>query len=231
MYQLLDSPEASGLTYAEDIATRVLMGVWYVSVGIRLAFMFTIHLPPTNYFYQMFNLPPLALSQQPTVDRTMQALRLRSATILFMTIAEIYAIVLRAILWKQGKLDSLQQEMTIKNCLFISAGYTAYSLYMRSEDRDWNSRDLGFGVMLPTRATERVINKWLFAGTYLALGAMLSSFLIVVASVDRFTWTCNIASDILLVAFFLGYCKDIDKRKVRCDFINIFHSEFIIIFF
>ena len=113
LYELLDA-DNSTLTYSEDVATRFLMGVWYLSVGIRLAFMFTVHLPPHNYIYQLFNMPPLSISGQPTVDRTMQALRLRSAVIFIMTAAEIYAIVLRFSLWTQGKLDPIQQEMCIK---------------------------------------------------------------------------------------------------------------------
>ena len=84
LYQLLDASNASGLNVAEDVAARILMGVWYVSVGLRLAFMFTVHLSPEVPIYQMLNCPPLSLSDQPTVDRTMQALRLRAKVIFLM---------------------------------------------------------------------------------------------------------------------------------------------------
>ena len=43
------------------------------------------------------------------------------------------------------------QEMTVKNFLFVGASYTAYSLFRSSANRDWNSRELGFGFYIPTR--------------------------------------------------------------------------------
>lgn len=190
------------------------MAVWYLSVGIRLAVMFTSHLPPHNYFYQLFNVPPLTISDQPTVDRTMQALRLRSGVIFIMTIAEVYAIILRFILWSENKLNEIQQEMAIKNVLFVVAAYTAYSLYMSSINRDWNSRELGFGIKIPNRIQQHRNLRIGFAFTYLLLGAMLSSFLIEVASIDRFTWTCNVATDFLLVSFFLIYCKNVHIKRL-----------------
>ena len=52
-----------------------------------------------------------------------------------------------------------------------------------------------------------------FAFTYLLLGSMLSSFLIEVASVDRFTWTCNVASDVVLVGIFMIYGKNVHVKR------------------
>jgi hypothetical protein len=62
---------------------------------------------------------PLSLAPQPTVDRTLASLQLRAVIMLFMVGAEIYAAVIRSVLWVQGHLDSLQQDLAIKNFLFI----------------------------------------------------------------------------------------------------------------
>jgi hypothetical protein len=57
--------------------------------------------------------------------------------------------------------------------------------------------------------------RWAFCIFYLAEGAMLSSFLVVVASVDRFTWICNVGTDIILIAIFFFYCKNNHLKKVK----------------
>jgi hypothetical protein len=54
------------------IAIRVLMVFWYFSVGIRIAVMYITHLPATARLYQLVLPPPLALSLEPTVDRTLE---------------------------------------------------------------------------------------------------------------------------------------------------------------
>lgn len=55
----------------------------------------------------------------PTVDRTLQSLRQRSVITLVMSLAELYAMCIRIYLWSLGKLDTLQIEMTVKNCMFL----------------------------------------------------------------------------------------------------------------
>jgi len=36
-----------------------------------------------------------------------------------MSLAELYAMCIRIYLWSLGKLDTLQIEMTVKNCMFL----------------------------------------------------------------------------------------------------------------
>jgi hypothetical protein len=74
VFELLDG---SPIQPSMAVAARVLMVVWYCSVGIRMAIMFCTHLTPTAYFYSVFVCAPLQLAPQPTVDRTLQGLRLR----------------------------------------------------------------------------------------------------------------------------------------------------------
>ena len=62
--------------------------------------------------------------------------------------------------------------------------------------------------MCVLRTNEHEYLRWIFAGAYILEGSMLSAFLIVVASGDGFTWICNVASDLLLIAFFLVYCRN-----------------------
>lgn len=62
---------------------------------------------------------------------------IRSLIILIMTGAELYAATIRIYLWCLGKLDPLQQDMTIKNVLFIGSVYGAYNMWMNAEERYW----------------------------------------------------------------------------------------------
>jgi len=57
--------------------------------------------------------------------------------ILSMSTAEFYAAILRIILWSQNALDATQQDMAIKNVLFLSACASAYSMFTTSAQRDW----------------------------------------------------------------------------------------------
>lgn len=129
LFALLDDkyPELVPLSFASESAARVLMGFWYLSVGFRLSFMFFAQLSPESWifrtFYRHIMPPPLSLSRLPTVDRTLQAMRLRALVVMFMSGAEIYAVILRIILWARGSLDSIQQEMALKNLMFIISAY------------------------------------------------------------------------------------------------------------
>ena len=104
-----------------------------------MAAMMLSHLSPTDKLYRMVLSAPLALAPQPTVDRTLQSLRLRSEVIMVMGAAELYAATLRISLWARGYLrnNSLQQEMAIKNVLFLTSVYGAYSMWTTSKARDW----------------------------------------------------------------------------------------------
>ena len=54
-----------------------------------------------------------------------------------MAFAEFYAAAIRIVLWSEDKLDSLQQEMALKNILFLSSVYTAYGFRINTVKRDW----------------------------------------------------------------------------------------------
>lgn len=151
IYQLLDANSGISLSTETSNAARALMVIWYLSVGVRMCLMFLVHLPPSSRGYHLVCEQPQSFSSQPTVDRTLQALSMRAEVIILMVFAEVYAAVLRIYLWHEDKLDSIQQKMTIKNLLFIAAMYSAYSLWSTAKNRDWNSRELGFGLRMPSR--------------------------------------------------------------------------------
>ena len=136
LYQLLSEGQ---LNEDYDTAARVMMVFWYLSVGFRMAFMMLAHLGPADKLYGLVLSPPLTLAPQPTVDRTLQALRLRSEVILVMGAAEFFAASLRISLWVNGHLinNSLQQEMAIKNVLFLASVYGAYSMWTSTKERNW----------------------------------------------------------------------------------------------
>jgi hypothetical protein len=53
------------------------------------------------------------------VDRTLGAITLRTKITLSMAMSQFFAAGLRLSLWKRGQLDTLQQEMMVKNILFL----------------------------------------------------------------------------------------------------------------
>ena len=74
IYDLLNSSLV--LSVNVTMALHVLLAFWYLSVGFRTALMFWTHLPPDDPLYKMITMQPLTLSQVPTVDRTLQSIRL-----------------------------------------------------------------------------------------------------------------------------------------------------------
>ena len=62
---------------------------------------------------------------------------IRSLVVMAMTAAEFYAAVLRVILWAQGRLNLLQQEMALKNFLFLLSMSGAYDMYTSTIHRNW----------------------------------------------------------------------------------------------
>ena len=75
LYQLLDGNSA--LSPSTTNAIRVLMAAWYISVGFRMALMFLTNLSPTSMIQSLVITAPFQLAEQPTVDRTLQGLRLK----------------------------------------------------------------------------------------------------------------------------------------------------------
>ncbi len=80
LFQLLEDSNTD-LGFSMDVAIRVLMAFWYLSVGCRMGIMMLTHLAPNSRGYQLVLMAPLQLAPQPTVDRTFQGLRLRFGAI------------------------------------------------------------------------------------------------------------------------------------------------------
>ncbi len=59
-----------------------------------------------------------------------------------MTAAEVYAAIIRIILWARGQLSPLQQDMCIKNILFATSVYGAYDMFMSVKERHWSVSEL-----------------------------------------------------------------------------------------
>ena len=87
LFELLDTGTNNGMddgnldttawNTSTQAAARFLMAFWYFSVGIRMTVMTLTHLTPSHWLYQHLLSLPLAMSPQPTVDRTLAGLRLR----------------------------------------------------------------------------------------------------------------------------------------------------------
>jgi hypothetical protein len=54
-----------------------------------------------------------------------------------MAAADLYAAFLRTVLWSDGKLDALQQDMCIKNYLFLSSVASAYYNFENTKKKEW----------------------------------------------------------------------------------------------
>lgn len=215
LYQLLDD-RSQVLSFDLAVVVRVLMGFWYLSIGVRIAIMFATHLSVDSRGYKAVLSPPFTLSQHPTVDRTLQAMRLRSQVILLMVAAELFAAGVRITIWKAGNLDALQQEMTIKNLLFIMSVYGAFDMRASTNLRHWNSRDLGFGLKIPTRQFQLEFFRYAFVVTYLVLGALMSTILTYVAPGTN-KWVGNVGSDVFLCLIFLAYCRHTHVQEDTAD--------------
>lgn len=213
LFELIDG---NVLKYSGLVSTQLLMIFWYISVGFRMATIICALLPPTEYGYKLVAFQPLQLSAVPTVDRTLQALRVRSFVIIVMSFAEFYAAGLRITLWIQGLLTTIQQEMALKNILFLSSVYSAYSMRINTIERDWNSRDLGFGFIKPSRSTQIIIIRWIFVTFYLLQGGLLSAILIKVSNgSNNNVWVANVVSDILLMIIFIVYFKNVYRQSAH----------------
>ena len=109
------------------------------------------------------------MSDSPTVDRTMQALRIRAVIVMVMALSEIFAVGLRLGLWFTVGLSAVQQEMTIKNFLFSASIACAYMEWQYANRRDWNRNEF-FGWRFPSRKTQLEICRWGFVVSYVLLG-------------------------------------------------------------
>lgn len=97
--QLIDSVVFSR---SELASAQFLVVFWYLSVGIRMAIMIAFLLPPDSIIYKRISYQPLQFDEEPTIDRTMQGLRIRTTLIGIMACAELFAAGFRIMLWSQG---------------------------------------------------------------------------------------------------------------------------------
>lgn len=208
IFMLLETPHLSSTV---QVALRLLLAFWYLSVGARTAFMYAVHLPPTSPVYQLLITRPLELAKTPVVDRTLQSLRQRSIVTLVMSAAELYAMSLRIYLWTRGQLDTLQIEMTVKNIMFLFQIYTASDMYNLTNRRDWNSRDLGFGLQYPSRQFQLRFFRVLFVVFYIVQGCLLSVICSEVTQ-ESYRWIANFAFDIVLAVLFFYYCEHCHRK-------------------
>ena len=155
------------------------MTFWYASVGIRLALMVFSNLSANNFIYKLILPRPLSISSNATVDRSLQSIRLRSIITIIMAFAEFYAGGLRVSLWLRGLLNLTQQEMMIKNLLFLVSVISAFLMINNLKSRKWNRRDLIPGVLRkPSREMQKEIARWAFVLSYLVVAGILTAFLV-----------------------------------------------------
>lgn len=193
------------------LAGRVLMIFWYLSVGLRIAVMFWAHLNPSSLIAWALMAQPKSLSPEPTVDRSLQALRFRSLITFLMSGAELFALGFRITLFYQGQLNSLQQEMMIKNFLFLSAIASAYSMLSLTSSRAWNTRQF-FCFQKPSRHVQIKVLRWLFAITYVIVGGLFTAYLVRVEY--NYYWFINLGTDFLFIFMFLAIFRNLDSKDV-----------------
>ncbi|CAE7325935.1 unnamed protein product, partial [Symbiodinium microadriaticum] len=198
LYQLLIQSNPTGQDSTDQISrgaynsAQFLMTFWYLSIGIRVAVMFGAHLSEESPLYKYLFSPPLTLSASPTVDRTLSAIHLKSLSTILMATAQFFAAGLRISLWSAGDLSSLQQEMMIKNILFLMTVAGAMMWKWSTENRDWNTRDIfaldisswniHIDIKKPIRTTQLEILRYCFVVSYIVVGALMSALLAQAAS-------------------------------------------------
>lgn len=214
----MDTP----LSEAMDASARILMCIWYLSIGLRLAMMYCAHLSPDTLVYKMLLSPALSWSPEPTVDRTLSSIYLRTFITLMMAIPQFMAAALRVALWSKGNLSPLQQEMMVKNLLFLIPTGSSIINQMQVRGRYWNTRkllvgkvpffDFDLNIIKPSRLFQIEVLRYVFVVTYLVTGALFSSILVTVSESEL--WINNVGSDILLCLVFLILCRAVHKPKV-----------------
>jgi len=129
-----------------------------------------------------------------------------------MACADLFAGCLRIALWTEGKLTALQQDMCIKNMMFLMTIHSAVYNYKNSVDKIWNARDLltyPFVLRYPRIVVQIELFRYFFVFSYLSIGAMMTSILLnVVSSSDALYWIANMAVDCGLVLLFVVYAKN-----------------------
>ena len=180
-------------------------------------------LSPSTYLYRLFLHPALSWSLEPTVDRTLSGLYLRSNITLVMIFPQVFAAILRLYMLITGTLSILQQELMFKNLLFLYTFVSVILIRMMVNQRNWNSRELINCIIpyinchvywiKPKRARQVEIFRYLFIGTYLIIGSLLSSILIQVTAQSTL-WVNNIATDIICCIVFFFVCRKVHKPTV-----------------
>jgi hypothetical protein len=212
IYELLFDLEAAGeLTESINISLRFLLCFWYLSVGFRTAIMFMMHLPAGSYGFTIFMPMPLQLAREPTVDRTLQALRNRSLIVVTMAIAEIYAAILRIILWSKNLLSQLQIEMAIKNLTFLISIYSASEMYNTTKRRDWNTREIFGNLKYPSRYDQIQCGKWFFIVCYWTQ-SFLMNYMLAQVSPNSNMWYWAEFFDITLLILFWKTCSNACRK-------------------
>lgn len=107
--------------------------------------------------------------------------------------------------------------MAIKNILFMSSCYSAYSMYRNTTKRDWNDRALGFGLEYPSRIFQISIFRWVFIVFYIIQGSLLSAILVKTEPDEskHLQWLVNIAFDFVLVIIFCNYYHNCHNQSVE----------------
>ncbi|RYH20483.1 hypothetical protein EON65_23325 [archaeon] len=139
----------------------------------------------------------------------------RSFVVMVMAFADFFAAALRIYLWSEGKLDALQQDMAIKNIVFLITFSSAFYMCGYTVTRDWNTREvMSYPIKLyyPSRETQLVWLRYLFILSYLSIAISLTYMLIEVTSNNR--WLANIFFDIIFCLGFYFYAENIHRKEV-----------------
>lgn len=184
--------------------------------------MYAVHLSPDSKIYQTLFPPAMSWSDEPTVDRTLGGIALKSSITLAMAFSQFYAAALRLCLMWRGKLDTVQQEMMVKNFLFLAPAGGAVVKYYQMKGRYWNTRkilqakipylNLFINLQKPSRSFQLEVLRYTFCCTYLIVGIMFSVFLTQVTG--NVSWLANIATDVVCIAIFFGICREIHSPDV-----------------
>lgn len=132
-----------------------------------------------------------------------------------MAFADFFAAALRIYLWSEGKLDALQQDMAIKNIVFLITFSSAFYMCGYTVTRDWNTREVmsyPFKIYYPSRETQLVWLRYLFIASYLSVAIALTCMLIEVTGNNR--WLANIFFDIVFCIGFYVYAQNIHRKEV-----------------
>eukprot|EP01084_Bolivina_argentea_P196780 337322_1 len=232
LFQILITETLNQVDYINTL-TKVTIILWMLSVSIRLALLYLVHLPSTSLIWKIllpnrsfytfmaywFSMNKRFEAQSISdntgyISRVLFALRFRALQHLLMIPCEIMAIIVRILLFCHGHVQYEQAELIFKNFTGLWKTYRTFHLYQQQFKSNNETKSDGIfqicvsWLYCKCISLQSSIIFWyfIFISSYIAFCAVLNYYL----SIAIESWIVYFFSvfDILILVPFILYFKD-----------------------